>query len=95
MYGIMMSVFNVALGFVFKKLIVQFVILFAFYYIIQAFVSVLAGFLPNPSDITGGLGAITSGSWYFMDLFAFSDGASLVVSAVVSRFLIRRIPLIG
>jgi Protein of unknown function (DUF2523) len=95
MYGIFLSALNVVLGFVFKKLIVQFIILFAIYFTIQAFVTVLSGFIPKPSDISGGLAGIAAGSWYFMDLFAFSQGASLVVAALVSRFLIRRIPLIG
>jgi hypothetical protein len=30
-----------------------------------------------------------------LDLFAFSQGLPLVLSAVVTRFIIRRIPLIG
>jgi hypothetical protein len=95
MYGILISAFNTILGFLLKKLIVQFVILFGLYFVIQAFVSVLGSFIPKPSDISGGLAGIASGSWYFMDLFAFSQGASLVVAAMVSKFLIRRIPIIG
>jgi Protein of unknown function (DUF2523) len=95
MYGILISAFNTILGFLLKKVIVQFFVLFALYFVIQTFVTVLGSFIPKPSDITGGLSSIASGTWYFMDLFAFSQGASLVVSAMVSKFLIRRIPLIG
>lgn len=95
MYGILLSALNAALAFVFKQVIVKFLVIFALYFVIQAFVSVLGGFIPNPTSLTGALGSITSGSWWFLDLFAFSQGASLVVTALVYRFLIRRIPIIG
>jgi hypothetical protein len=95
MYGILLSAFNAVLAFVFRQLVVKFVVLFALYFIIQEFVSVLLSFLPNPADMSGALGGIASGTWYFLDLFAFSQGAPLVVTALVYRFLIRRIPLIG
>lgn len=95
MFGILVSAFNTTLGFIFRQIIVKFVVLFALYFVIQAFVSVLSGFIPNPSDMTNGLSGIASGSWWFLDLFAFSQGASIVVTSLVYRFLIRRIPVIG
>lgn len=95
MFGILTSAFNVALGFVFRQVVVKFVVLFALFFIIQAFVSTLGTFLPSPASLTGALGGLTSGMWWFLDLFAFTQGASMVVTAMVYRFLIRRIPLIG
>lgn len=95
MFGILLSAFNTILGFVFRQVVVKFVVLFAIFFVIQAFVGVLASFLPNPADLSGALGSISSGMWWFMDLFAFSQGAAIVVTATVYRFLIRRIPLIG
>lgn len=95
MYGILISAFNSILGFILRQVVVKFVVMFALYFVIQAFVSVLGGFIPSPSSLSGALGSLTSGSWWFMDLFVFSQGASLVVTALVYRFLIRRIPLIG
>lgn len=95
MYGILISAFNTILGVVFRQVVVKFVVIFALYFVIQAFVSVLGGFIPSPTSLTGALGSIASGTWWFMDLFAFSQGANLVVTAMVYRFLIRRIPLIG
>ena len=95
MFGILLSAFNTVLAWVFQQLVVKFVVLFALYFVIQAFVSTLGSFIPSPAGMTGALSGIASGTWWFMDLFAFSQGASLVVTALVYRFLIRRIPLIG
>lgn len=95
MFGILLSAFNTVLAFVLRQVVVKFVVLFALFFVIQAFVSTLGSFLPDPSSLTGALGSLTAGMWWFLDLFAFSQGAALVVTAMVYRFLIRRIPLIG
>lgn len=95
MFGILLSAFNTVLGFVFQQVVVKFLVLFALFFVIQAFVSTLGSFLPDPASLTGALGSLTAGMWWFLDLFAFSQGAALVVTAMVYRFLIRRIPLIG
>jgi hypothetical protein len=36
-----------------------------------------------------------SAAWYFLDLFAFSTGLPIIISAFLTRFLIRRLPVIG
>lgn len=95
MYGILISAFNTILTWVFQQVVVKFVVLFALYFVIQAFVSALGSFIPNPSSMTGALSELTAGTWWFLDLFAFSQGASMIITAMVYRFLIRRIPLIG
>lgn len=95
MFGILLSALNTVLGFVFQQVVVKFLVLFALFFVIQAFVSTLGSFLPDPASLTGALGSLTAGMWWFLDLFAFSQGAALVVTAMVYRFLIRRIPLIG
>jgi hypothetical protein len=95
MFGILVSAINVMLGFVFRQLVIKFVVLFALYFVVQTFVSVLGGFLPNVTSLNGAFGGIASGTWWFLDLFAFSQGFPLVVSAFAYRFLIRRIPVIG
>lgn len=95
MFGILVSALNVALGFIFKQVIIKFCVLFALYFVIQAMVSVLAGFLPDPAGMNGALSSIASGTWWFLDLVGFSTGASMVMSAMAYRFLIRRLPVIG
>jgi hypothetical protein len=47
------------------------------------------------SALTSALTSIPSSVWYFLDLMNFSMGVSMVLSAYVTRFIIRRIPVIG
>jgi len=97
MFAIMSSVFNVVLGFVFRSLIVKFVLFFGLFFITTEFIQILvnSNLLPSASALTGAFGGIPSGIWYFLDLFNFSMGFSTILSAFVSRFIIRRLPVIG
>ena len=95
MFGIVLSAFNAALGWVFRSVLVKFVLYFALYFVTVEFTQVLITLLPSASSLTNAFSGITASVWYFLDLFAFSQGLPLVLSAVVTRFIIRRIPLIG
>lgn len=97
MFGILLSAFNVVLGFVFRSVIVKFVIFFALFFVVSGFVAVLSasGLLPSATSLSSSLGGIPSTVWYFLDLFGASYGLKVVVAAMVARFIIRRIPLIG
>lgn len=50
--------------------------------------------LPAMEQLTGLMGAI-SGMGYVADLVALGPGLSFVATALLARFLLRRIPLIG
>lgn len=39
--------------------------------------------------------ALPSGVWYFLDFANLGYGLPLILSAIVARFLIRRIPFVG
>ena len=97
MFGIVLSALNAALSFVFKSLIVKFVLFFGLFFVTTEFIQVLvsSGILPSASAVGGSLGGIPSGVWYFLDLFNVSAGIPIILSAYVTRFIIRRIPLIG
>lgn len=97
MFAIMSSVFNAVLGFVFRSLIVKFVLFFGLFFVTTEFVQVLvsSSLLPSASSLNGVFGGIPSGIWYFLDLFNFSMGFSTALSAFVARFIIRRLPVIG
>lgn len=54
--------------------------------------------IPVPSFISGAsslFSAIPSGVAYFLGSFNFGTGLGMLFSALLLRFLIRRIPLIG
>jgi hypothetical protein len=95
MFAILSSAFNAALGFLLRQIVVKFVVLFSLWFVVQVLLTYLISFLPNPDSLSNSLLAIPPGIWWFMDLFAFTQGASLVVTSFVYRFLIRRMPVIG
>lgn len=95
MFGILLSALNVVLGFVVRSVLVKFVTFFALFFITTEFVAVIANILPNGNALGNTLGGIPSGVWYFLDLFNVTAGIPLLLSAWVTRFIIRRIPVIG
>ncbi len=95
MFAILVSGFNVVLGFIFRSILIKFVVFFALFFIVTEFISVIGGLLPTGASLTGALGGIPAGVWYFLDLFNVSLGIPLLLSAWVTRFTIRRIPVIG
>ncbi len=95
MYGILVSALSFILSFVLRSVLVKFVVFFGVWFLVSNLAPVLGGLLPNASSLTTALGGLNSGIWWLLDLMQFSVGAPMVVSAMVYRFLIRRIPLIG
>lgn len=97
MFGIILSALNMALAWLVRSVLVKFVTYFALWFITTEFIQVLqvAGILPNASSLTTVLGGVPAAVWYFLDLFAFSQGLPIVLAAVATRFIIRRIPVIG
>lgn len=95
MFGIFLSALNASLGFVFRTVVVKFVVFFGLFLAISLLVGYLGQYLPKPADLNSSLGSIGADAWYFLELFKFSTGASMIVSAIAFRFLIRRMPLIG
>lgn len=95
MFGIFLSALNSVLAWVFRSLLVKFVIFFALYFITTEFVSLIANLLPDGSSINSTLAGIGSTTWFFLDTFQIETGISAVVSAYATRFIIRRIPVIG
>lgn len=46
-------------------------------------------------SLNSAFGGVGPGIWFFLDFFNLSFGVPLLISAWVSRFLIRRLPVIG
>ncbi len=97
MFGILLSAFNAVLAFVLRSVLVKFFTFFALYFVVTGFLQVMqsAGLFPSASSLNGALAGIPSAVAYFMDMFAVSQGISMMVSAYFTRFIIRRIPIIG
>lgn len=97
MWGFILAGVNTLLGFVFRSVVVKFVVFFALWFITTEFVGVLqqVGILPTVAGLNASLSGISATTWYFLDLFAVSQGLPMIISALVSRFIIRRLPVIG
>jgi hypothetical protein len=95
MFGILISAFNTVLAFLLRSVLVKFVFYFALYFVTTEFVAILLSLLPTSSSLNGAFSSIPSSVWYFLDLFQISFGLPLIISAFVTRFMIRRIPIIG
>lgn len=82
----------------FRSVILQFVVMGTVLVIVTQLMPIVMGHIVtfiNPGGFNGLFAGLSAGTWYFLDLFAFDVGLPLVISAYVSRFLIRRIPFIG
>lgn len=97
MYAILVSAIMTMLGFVVRSILVKFVVFFALWFITTEFINVMqsAGIFPNANVLNMALGNLSPGLWYFLNLFAFHIGIPMLISASVTRFIIRRIPVIG
>ncbi|MCB5195562.1 DUF2523 family protein [Deefgea salmonis] len=100
LFGILMSALRTMLGFMLRSVIVKFVTFFALFFIVKEFVNVMVESQLYPgatqaSTLSNAFSGIPASVWYFLDLFSVSTGLSTVISAYATRFIIRRIPVIG
>ncbi len=79
---------------VFVKIIVMAAIFWAVSELTPWLMSHLTPWLGSAS-LDAAFGSLPSSVWFFLDFMALDYGVPLVISAYVTRFLIRRIPVIG
>lgn len=87
-----------ALAWLVRGAVVKFLVMAALFFIVYEFTPVLLSYLSNwlgISALTSSFSSIPSSVWFFLDFMALDYGVPLLISAYVTRFLIRRIPIIG
>ncbi len=98
MFKIILSALASFAQFLFRGIIVKFFVFFGLFYITTEFVPlVIEMFIPASlvPDINALFNQVPDSMWYFLNLMEFPLGVSLVVTSWVSRFIIRRLPIIG
>ncbi|MFM9435743.1 uncharacterized membrane protein (DUF485 family) [Janthinobacterium sp. CG_23.3] len=95
MWVLLLAAVNTAIGFILRSVVVKFGVFFALFFIVTEFVALLVPMLPTAAGLSGSLAGIPGGVWYFLDLFNVTAGIPIILSAFVTRFVIRRIPVIG
>ncbi|OIR10926.1 hypothetical protein GALL_70940 [mine drainage metagenome] len=78
---------------------------FAKFFYLTAIFAVLAIVIPmaitqltpfiGTTSLSSAFSGIDPGIWYFFDMVDLGYGLPLMISALVARFLIRRLPVIG
>ncbi len=95
MFGRVLSALFAFAGFAFKSIIAKFFVFFALFFVVTEFIVVVVPMLPGASQLSAAFANQASGVWYFLDLFQLSLGVPMCLSAAVTRFIIRRLPVIG
>lgn len=83
---------------IFREILVKFAVMTALFAVVAYLVPKAIEFV-TPWVGTAGLGSafanVAPGVWYFLDFFQLGYGVPVLISAWVTRFLIRRLPVIG
>ena len=98
MGGLILRLFSGFLGFVFKGIVAKFFVFFALFFITTEFITVVIElFIPENLRVNFQtlFNNLPSDMWYFLELLKVPFGVTLFISAMLARFIIRRIPVIG
>jgi hypothetical protein len=95
MFPIVVSALFSVVGWIFKSVLVKFVVFFALFFVATDFIGYLVLKLPGASSLTAAFTGIPPGVWWFLDMFQIAAGVKMILAAYVTRFSIRRIPVIG
>lgn len=92
----MLAALYTGLGFLLRGVVVKFAIMFALFFVVQEFVPVLLSLINvSPLPLVELFNQLPDSAWFFLNLFQVPTGIALMVSAIVTRFIIRRIPIMG
>ena len=98
-FNLVLSALYTAVGFLVKSTIGKFFLFFGLFFVTTEFVPILfsgaTSLLPGTTAITNALSGLPPGIWYFLELMRIDIGLPAIISAWATRFVIRRIPIIG
>ncbi|MFJ5359702.1 DUF2523 family protein [Pectobacterium sp. CHL-2024] len=92
----MLAALYTALSFLLRSVVMKFGIMFALFFVVQEFFPVLMSLVNvSPLPLVELFDQLPDSVWYFLNIFQVPTGIAMMVSAIITRFIIRRIPLIG
>ena len=86
------------ISFLFRGIAVKFLILTALFILMEFLLPFLLGLLSpaiSTSSLSSAFSGLDGGVSYWLSFFAIDAGLPLIISAAITRFLIRRLPFIG
>jgi len=97
MFQVLYAVFNYALGWLVRGAVIKFVILSAVYYVVTFIADAVFGRLDISamSGLQTAFSSLPESTLYFMGVFRLDVGIPLILGAMLTAFIIRRLPFIG
>ncbi|ELG3530560.1 DUF2523 domain-containing protein [Salmonella enterica] len=83
------------LAFVFKQIIVKFILFTVMYLLLTQLAPLLTSYLPNSVNVSSLFNSLPSAVLWFLNISAFDITFPMIIVAYFTRFFIRRIPFIG
>lgn len=86
------------IGWIFRDIVVKFLVLSAIFAVTAVLVPIVIGLIVpfiNTAVLSNAFAQLPSGIWFFLDFFNLGFGLPLLISAWITRFVIRRLPVIG
>lgn len=82
----------------FREVVIKFVVMAAVWFIVTELAPVGLGLISsflNVNALNAAFSGLSPGVWFFLDFARLDYGLPLVMSALVSAFLFRRIPFLN
>lgn len=92
------ALFSGVLGWVFRDIVVKFMTLTAVFAVVAVLVPVVIGYIAphlGVSSLNAAFAGLPSSIWFFLDFFNLGYGLPLLISAAITKFIIRRLPVVG
>lgn len=84
--------------FILQEVFLKFVILAALFFIVVTLTPLIVtalGSMVSAAGLSSAFSGIPAGVWFWLDFAALDVGIPLLISAHVTRFIIRRVPVVG
>ena len=91
------SVVSSALNFIFRLSIVKFVVFGALSLVLTPLMAIIMGLVEATGigDLQALFDLLPEGVLYFLVVFRFDIGLPMIIGAMLTRFFIRRLPVVG
>ncbi len=83
---------------IFRGVVIKFVVFTALFGVLALLLPIVSSWLApyiSTSGLSSAFGGVDGGVWFWLDFFALDYGVPALLSAYITRFLIRRLPIIG
>ncbi|WP_395303015.1 DUF2523 family protein [Pectobacterium zantedeschiae] len=92
----MLAALYAGISFIFRSVVMKFVVMFGLFFIVQELAPILLSLIDvSPLPLVELFNQLPDSVWFFLNLFQIPTGITMMVSAIIARFIIRRIPIIG